>query len=1486
MRAGTAARVPLRRPAPGECSRESNPASFCAVLRGPTRSCSVLPPSALSCPVLPGPARSCAVLRGPARSSPVLRGPARSCAVQPGPARSCPVLRGPARSCTVLCEWGSPVARAVLCEWGSPARSCAVLPGAARSCVNGAVPWPARSCAVLCEWGSPVACAVLRGAARSCVNGAVPWPARSCAVLCEWGSPVARAVLCEWGSPVACAVLCEWGSPVACAVLRGPARTAVVLRGRCALKPVVSQTLLANSGGALCCLTPAEPCVVLSNSGGALCCLTPAELCVVLYNSGGALCCITPAEPYNSGGALCCVTPAEPCNSGGALCCVTPAEPCNSGGALCCVTPAEPCNSGGALCCVTPAEPCNSGGALCCVTPAEPCNSGRLSRPQRPLSARVARNAPATKGYHVTRSQSQHAPGPCHCGPEDLDLPPLHPQDYAGHGNHGNHAYYPAVATPHELAARRVPSYGGGTFPRAHPGPHQLYDGSPGPPGAHYGAHHTPRKAPRGGQGEQQLEGFHTLQYQRVASGGQQSERPESPSGIRQLVQSVQRLFAKSHSLEGAGKREAAGASANGGGGHAARNPAPRSNPAPHNRGGHRRSKSHDRAKSRDARHRSRNAGWWSSDDNLDSDSGCHPASRGRHTLEGAIQDLTLRGLRATGGPPGDCMSCSGDPQHALKMKAWVAMANSQAREGCPAHSKALVPLEPKGKEHSLHYLQVPSEEVFVVGGGVSEGGAEIPCRRMRSGSYIRAMGDDESVEVHEPGAATPRNGTAHRNTAPPRNALRTQREALRRSVSMDQRPPKYSCKQCANTYANSRTMPRNHSCMHMQRGESLTESVFGDFGESQAVSALDLPGSFRARSQSYVRAIQAGVSQDDDCLPVFSLSGPQGGGKGGAVFPNRRKLAPPLPPRMTRRSVTAQSSSDSTQEAYLQSTGQPALRRPRIHSTSLDGSDGCLGRPSSRSGYQQGPGSEGRRRPPYQHSNSVESLDGRRALGGSMRPRHSSSADNLLEGLGLGLGLGLGGTGAGPAVRVATLGKSVSLPHNGKSVRVQEECVQDAHGRRWRPAIAGQVENLSSETFSDSDPEGKALRAMQAIGVQMEDNKRRARFRRSCSVMSGMPSSSEREELQGRGVASQYSTSSFQRHASEPEETRTVHTQGQWVYRDNYHHANDPGHAPSHGRATPTSHTPNHGRATPTSHTPNHGRATPTSHTPNHGRATPTSHTPNHGRATPTSHTPNHGRATPTSHTPSHGRATPTSHTPNHGRATPSGPAPNHGRATPSGPAPQSRPASARSRPIPRDAEFFLRLLHAEVERIEGWCQHFQREAEENDLPEEALAGIRSAVASAQALLAQKAQQFFLLCQHSLDPSAHPQPSPQDLAELWDLLQLAVEEVRLKFQDLQRLKDLGWRLLHPKEDKGPPPPLPKKPSGGMGGGRARGGGGDGGVSREPPPLPEKISALGDQQTQDPHGRLLQAKHSFRQNSATESTDGMEIYIPEAQTRF
>ncbi|MEQ2281216.1 hypothetical protein AMECASPLE_028067, partial [Ameca splendens] len=437
----------------------------------------------------------------------------------------------------------------------------------------------------------------------------------------------------------------------------------------------------------------------------------------------------------------------------------------------------------------------------------------------------------------------------------------------------------------------------------------------------------------------------------------------------------------------------------------------------------------------------------------------------------------------------------------------------------------------------------------------------------MRSGSYIKAMGDDDSADSE----TSPK--------ASPKSTLIAQRDAFRRSISMDHR---YPCKQCTDSYPNSKTTPKSHtrsrsytrSLTSSQLGDTLNhqfetvcETMFGEV-ESQAVEALDLPGVFRTRSHSYVRAIQAGCSQDDDCLSVFSMSGPQGNIKGGVVFPYRKGAPPPLPPRMSKSSlsVRAQSSTESTQDAYFQSGGQMAPgsgpARPKQHSNSVDlgGSEGPSGR-TSRGGYYISSGPSRSR----QYSNSAESLDGVRGsrelvpYGGGpavgVRAKHSCSADNLLE------------EPTRPARERdsrfgGSLGKSSSLPQNNMILSKVGGQDDGRGGRKWRPSIAVQVD--SSETLSDSDTEGKALTEVHSIGVQVEDEKRRARFKRSNSVTASVQADLDPEGLPGLSVAvptqdkSLQFGCSFQRHSSEPESAsqytechRTVHTQGQWGYRE-----------------------------------------------------------------------------------------------------------------------------------------------------------------------------------------------------------------------------------------------------------------------------------------------------------------------------------------------
>ncbi|XP_032304482.1 disks large-associated protein 4 isoform X6 [Coturnix japonica] len=189
------------------------------------------------------------------------------------------------------------------------------------------------------------------------------------------------------------------------------------------------------------------------------------------------------------------------------------------------------------------------------------------------------------------------------------------------------------------------------------------------------------------------------------------------------------------------------------------------------------------------------------------------------------------------------------------------------------------------------------------------------------------------------------------------------------------------------------------------------------------------------------------------------------------------------------------------------------------------------------------------------------------------------------------------------------------------------------------------------------------------------------------------------------------------------------------------------------------------------------------------------------------------------------------------------------------------------------RDGYWFLKLLQAETERLEGWCRQMDQETKENNLSEEVLGKVLSAVGSAQLLMSQKFQQFHGLCEQNLNPNANPRPTAQDLAGFWDLLQLSIEDISMKFDELYHLKANSWQLAETperKEEKKPPPPVPKKPA------------------KSKSQLNRDKASDSDKQRQEARKRLMAAKRaaSVRQNSATESADSIEIYIPEAQTRL
>lgn len=214
-------------------------------------------------------------------------------------------------------------------------------------------------------------------------------------------------------------------------------------------------------------------------------------------------------------------------------------------------------------------------------------------------------------------------------------------------------------------------------------------------------------------------DGFHTLQYQRTSTTTTTTEqRNESPGRIRHLVHSVQKLFTKSHSLEGSSKMNGTKGDSHRDGSHHHHH---------HHQGHHKHSK---RSKSKDRKSDSggkqRSGGWWSSDDNLDSDSTYRtPSVMSRHhvdhishcypdSMHGHLGgDLSLKTSKSNNDVKcSACESISMAPEGKfMKRSSWSTLTVSQAKEAYRKSSlnleKPMTPTDLKPNLRPCHYLQV-----------------------------------------------------------------------------------------------------------------------------------------------------------------------------------------------------------------------------------------------------------------------------------------------------------------------------------------------------------------------------------------------------------------------------------------------------------------------------------------------------------------------------------------------------------------------------------------------------------------------------------------------------------------------------------------------------------------------------------------------------------------------------------------------------------
>ncbi|XP_037351453.2 disks large-associated protein 4 isoform X3 [Talpa occidentalis] len=655
----------------------------------------------------------------------------------------------------------------------------------------------------------------------------------------------------------------------------------------------------------------------------------------------------------------------------------------------------------------------------------------------------------------------------------------------------------------------------------------------------------------------------------------------------------------------------------------------------------------------------------------------------------------------------------------------------------------------------------------------------------MRSGSYIKAMGDEDSDESG--GSPKPSPKTAARRQSYLRATQQSlgeqsnPRRSLDRLDSVDMLLPS-KCPSWEEDYNPISDSLNDSSCISQIFGQaSLIPQLFGheqqlwmprvtpsplehfireDFGEptvgqvrdadlsdqyeaacesacSEAESAvaealdLPLPSYFRSRSHSYLRAIQAGCSQEEDSVSLQSLSPPPSTGSlsNSRTLPSSsclvayKKTPPPVPPRTTSKpfiSVTVQSSTESAQDTYLDSqdhksevTSQSGL------SNSSDSLDSSTRPPSvTRGGVIPAPEAP---EPPPKHA-ALKSEQGT-----------LTSSESHLEAI--------------PKRKLSSIG-------------IQVDCIQPVPKEEPSPATK-----------------------FQSIGVQVEDDWR-----------SSVPShsmSSRRDTDSDTQDANDSSCKSSERSLPDC----TPHPNSISIDAG-------PRQAPKIAQIKRN-----------------------------------------------LSYGDNSDPALEASSLP------------------PPDPWLETSSSSPAEPAP---PGACR-----RDGYWFLKLLQAETERLEGWCCQMDKETKENNLSEEILGKVLSAVGSAQLLMSQKFQQFRGLCEQNLNPDANPRPTAQDLAGFWDLLQLSIEDISMKFDELYHLKANSWQLVETpekrKEEKKPPPPVPKKPA-----------------KSKPAVSRDKASDAGDKQRQEARKRLLAAKRaaSVRQNSATESADSIEIYVPEAQTRL
>uniref|UniRef100_A0A3Q3DCV2 DLG associated protein 4 n=1 Tax=Hippocampus comes TaxID=109280 RepID=A0A3Q3DCV2_HIPCM len=406
-------------------------------------------------------------------------------------------------------------------------------------------------------------------------------------------------------------------------------------------------------------------------------------------------------------------------------------------------------------------------------------------------------------------------------------------------------------------------------------------------------------------------DGFSTLQFHRTSAVTAGKQRTDSPGRIRYMLHSVQKLFAKSQSLESHHmKGNVNGRSTGSGGGSSGTDDGGKHN---------RRAKSKDRGTKSEAtakrRPRSNMSGYWSSDD-LDSNdiSSFHntmammtlgrPAGQESHGGQNKYIHSGYNTISSSKSSNDMKYQTLAAPMRNVLMNdnmkggSWSALTMGQPKQvlqkGSATLDRSLLKSRSCQPELTCNYLQVGRRGDWSSSLGRSGGANEIPCRRMRSGSYVKAMADMEDSEDSE-GSPKPSPKTAARR----QSYLR----ATQHSLSDHTFVLFCSCLPSLRELANNRSLDNldciggtgspvphwddddfGHACSTLGRRSCMGQDRSSDstFRDSRSHSQdnpdppdLPMPTCFRSRSHSYLRAIQAGCSQDDDVASLDSGSLP-----------------------------------------------------------------------------------------------------------------------------------------------------------------------------------------------------------------------------------------------------------------------------------------------------------------------------------------------------------------------------------------------------------------------------------------------------------------------------------------------------------------------------------------------------------------------------------------------------------------------------------